>query len=157
MLLTLIRHAIAEDSQGDDALRPLSAEGRKRFKRSVKTMHALGVRFSHVLHSPKLRALQTAELLRPLSDGTFEVTPLLAVAPTKALLPKLDHHELAVVGHEPHLSSLLAWLVVGDPALGGKFELKKGAVVRLEGDVTPGGMRVLALWTPSLLRAPWRE
>ena len=152
MHLTLIRHAIAEDLRDDDALRPLSEDGRRRFKKSVKTLHAAGVRFSHVLHSPKLRALQTAELLRPVCDGTFEVTPLLAVAPTKALLPKLDQHELAVVGHEPHLSSLLAWLVLGDPARGDKFELKKGSVARLDGDVSPGGMRLLSLWTPAVLR-----
>jgi phosphohistidine phosphatase len=151
MELTLIRHAIAEDG-ADDFARPLSKDGRRKFRRSVDTLEAMGVRFARVLHSPKRRALETAELLRALCDGPFEVTPLLAEAPSNELLPLLETHELAVVGHEPHLSSLLAWLVLGDETAGSKFELKKGAVARLDGDVTPGGMRLRALWTPRVLR-----
>lgn len=165
MELTLIRHAIAEQSpsgrrrwgkgdavDGDDFARALSKEGRRRFTKSVETMERIGVRFAKVLHSPKLRALQTAELLRPVCDGEFEVTQWLTKPPGDELLPLLDTHELAVVGHEPHLSSLLAWLVLGDADAGAKFELKKGAVARLEGDVFPGGMRLRALWTPRVLR-----
>jgi phosphohistidine phosphatase len=148
---TLIRHAIAEDGD-DDFARPLSGEGRRRFRKSVETLERVGVRFSKVLHSPKRRALETAELLRPLCDGEFEVTPLLTHSPGDELLELLDVHELAVVGHEPHLSALLAWLVLGDAELAPKFELKKGGVARLEGDVEPGGMRLLALWTPRVLR-----
>lgn len=151
MELTLIRHAIADEG-ADDFARPLSKEGRRRFRKSVQTLQRVGVRFARVLHSPKLRALQTAELLRPLCDGEFEVTPLLTHEPGDELLALLDEHELAVVGHEPHLSSLLAWLVLGDLEAGHKFELKKGAVARLDGDVVPGGMRLRALWTPRVLR-----
>ncbi|MFT3711716.1 MAG: histidine phosphatase family protein [Archangium sp.] len=151
MELTLIRHAIAEDGD-DDFARPLSKEGRKKFRASVERLQDMGVRFAKVLHSPKRRALETAELLREVCDGEFEVTPLLAGAPSEALLPLLETHELAVVGHEPHLSSLLAWLVLGDLEAGEKFELKKGAVARLDGDVVPGGMRLRALWTPRVLR-----
>lgn len=149
--LTLIRHAIAE-AGADDAARPLSKEGRRRFRRSVEMLEDLGVRFAKVLHSPKRRALETAELLRPVCDGEFEVTPLLTQEPADELLALLDVHELAVVGHEPHLSALLAWLVVGDASLGARFELKKGAVVRLDGAATPGGMVLRALWTPRVLR-----
>lgn len=149
--VTLIRHAIAEDGADDDA-RALSKEGRRRFRASVETLERIGVRFAKVLHSPKRRALETAGLLRSICDGDFEVTPLLTQKPSEELLALLDVHELAVVGHEPHLSSLLAWLVTGKTALGGNFELKKGAVARLEGDPTPGGMRLRALWTPRVLR-----
>lgn len=151
MELTLIRHAIAEDGS-DDFARALTAEGRKRFKRSVATLDDVGVRFSKVFHSPKLRALQTAELLGPLCDGEFEVTPLLAEPPGDELLRLLDVHEAAAVGHEPHLSALTAWLVLGDAGAGEKFEVKKGCVVRLEGEVMPGGMRLTGLFTPKLLR-----
>ena len=149
--VTLIRHAIAEDGP-DDAARPLSKEGRRRFRKSVATLERLGGRFERVLHSPKRRALETAELLRPVCDGNFEVTPLLTQPPGDALLPLLDVHELAVVGHAPHLSALLAWLVVGDAKFGPRFELKKGAVAPLEGDPTPRGMVLRALWTPRVLR-----
>lgn len=149
--VTLIRHAIADDGPDDDA-RPLSTEGRRRFRKSVDTLERLGVRFERVLHSPKRRAVETAALLRSLCDGEFEVTPLLTQRPGPELLPLLDVHELAVVGHEPHLSALLAWLVMGDAKFGPRFELKKGAVARLEGDAVPGGMVLRALWTPRVLR-----
>lgn len=149
--VTLIRHAIADEGP-DDAARPLSKEGRRRFLKSVETLARLGVRFEKVLHSPKRRALETAELLRPVCAGAFEVTPLLTREPTRDLLPLLDVHELAVVGHQPHLSALLAWLVIGDAKRGACFELKKGAVARLEGEAVPGGMVLRALWTPRVLR-----
>ena len=59
---------------------------------------------------------------------------------------------VAVVGHEPHLSTLLAWLVTGEATLGGAFELKKGCVARLEGTATPAGMRLRFLLPPSTMR-----
>jgi phosphohistidine phosphatase len=59
MDLYLIRHAIAEDGDDDDA-RPLSAKGAKKFKQAVKGLRALGVRFDRVLHSPRRRAVETA-------------------------------------------------------------------------------------------------
>ena len=150
MELTLIRHAIAEDGE-DDAARPLSRKGRRRFEQSVKTLGALGLRFEKVLHSPKRRALQTAELLTPLCDGELQSTPLLAKAPGVELWEMLEGERLAVVGHEPHLSALLSWLVTGE-ASGGHFELKKGGVAQLEGEPAPAGMKLCSLLSPRVLR-----
>lgn len=151
MRLALIRHAIAEEGDDDDA-RPLSKKGRKRFQDEVQALTALGLRFERVLHSPKLRAVQTAELLAALADAGLEVTPLLARAPSEELIESLRGESLALVGHEPHLSTLLAWLVTGDRALGARVELKKGAVALLEGEAKPGGMQLLALLPPRVLR-----
>lgn len=152
MELTLIRHAIAVDGE-DDFARELSGKGRKRFLDEVETLDAMGVRFDRVLHSPLKRAVETAELLAPLCEGELEQTKLLAKEPTAALLEACSRDErVALVGHEPHLSSLLAWLVLGDAAEGGRFELKKGAVARLVGEPTPGAMRLVALLTPKSLR-----
>lgn len=150
MELTLVRHAIAEDGP-DDAARPLSKKGRKRFEQSVKTLGALGFGFERVLHSPKRRAVETAELLRPLCKGELQATPLLAREPGVELWALLEGERVAVVGHEPHLSSLLSWLVTGE-ASGENFELKKGAVAQLEGEPGPAGMRLLALLQPRVLR-----
>ena len=150
MELTLVRHAIAEDG-ADDSARPLSKKGRKRFEESVKTLGTLGFRFDRVLHSPKLRALQTAELLQPLCEGELASTPLLAKEPDVELWKLLEGERLAVVGHEPHLSALLSWLVTGEPS-GEHFELKKGAVAQLEGEPGPAGMRLCALLQPKVLR-----
>jgi phosphohistidine phosphatase len=151
MQLTLVRHAIAEDGP-DDFARPLSQRGRKRFKQVVRGLDDLGVRFSACLHSPRVRALETAELLADLVDGSLSATPLLAEAPSPALLEALRGEHLVVVGHEPHLSRLLAWLTTGAASGGEAFELKKGAVAQLEGTPTPGGMRLVALLPPRLFR-----
>jgi len=151
MELFLIRHASAEDGEDDDA-RALSEKGRQRFGQVVRGLDALGVRFDRVLHSPKLRAVQTAELLAPLIDGEVEVTALLAAAPSQRLLKQVAGEHVALVGHQPWLGELLGLLLAGDARHGAAFELKKGAVARLEGDCAPGAMRLLALLQPGTLR-----
>src|SRR5688500_14686245 len=108
MELFIIRHAIAEDGEDDD-VRPLSPKGLKRFRDTVSTPVRLDIRFDPVLHSPKVRAVQTAEMLGPLLEGNRETTPLLAMPPAAALLKLFIGESVAVVGHEPYLSSLLAW------------------------------------------------
>lgn len=148
MELFLIRHAIAEDGEDDDARR-LSDKGRKRFKDAVKMLEQLEVRFDRVLHSPKKRSVETARML----EARLQETPLLAQPPgTELLLMFSTGNVVGAVGHEPHLSSLLAWLVLGDADQGERFELKKGCIVRLEGEPRPGQMRLRALLSPGSMR-----
>jgi phosphohistidine phosphatase len=59
---------------------------------------------------------------------------------------------VALVGHEPMLSSLAAWLVTGDRRRGAMFEIKKGAALVLDGEPRPGGMRLVASLPPKTLR-----
>ncbi len=151
MLLALIRHAIAEDGD-DDFARPLSAKGKKRFREVVRGLDALGLSFARVVHSPKLRALETAELLAPLADGPLEATRLLAVAPSPELLELLTGGPVALVGHEPHLSTLVGWLTGGSLEPTTAVTVKKGAVALLEGTPTPGGMSLVALIPPRVFR-----
>jgi phosphohistidine phosphatase len=150
MHLALVRHALAEEGD-DDFTRPLSRKGRRRFRQVVEGLAGLGLHFQRVLHSPKLRALETAELLAPVAER-LEVTALLAEEPTPALLDALTGDDLAVVGHEPWLSMLLGWLTTGQPQHGQHFALRKGGVALLEGTPVPRGMRLLALLPPTVLR-----
>ncbi len=158
MQLYLVRHAIAEDqaAEGDDA-RPLSEAGVRRFRRVAKGLKKLGLRFSKLYHSPKLRAVQTADLLMGLVDGESEVTPALAEPPGPSLLELLggfgEEDRVGLVGHEPWLSQLAAWLVLGERERAAALVFKKGGVAWLEGPPRPGGMRLLALLPPSVLRA----
>jgi phosphohistidine phosphatase len=151
MLLALIRHAIAEDGD-DDFARPLSTKGKKRFREVVRGLESLGLSFTRVVHSPTLRALETAELLAPITEGLLEATRLLAVAPSPELLALLSGGPVALVGHEPHLSALVAWLTCGSTERASAFTMKKGAVALLEGTPTPGGMSLVALIPPRLFR-----
>lgn len=151
--LYLIRHAIAHDAepgQSDDA-RPLSEEGIQKFSEVVRGLKRLGVRLDRLYHSPKLRAVQTAELLVPLLNGETEVTPHLAAEPSLELLQTLQGSSVALVGHEPWMSDLCAWLLTGRRG-GGPFPFKKGGVAQLEGAPKPGQMKLMGFWSPRLLR-----
>jgi len=155
MKLLLIRHAHALDGLDDDA-RPLSDRGVKSLARVVRGLGRLGLEVDHLVHSPKVRAVQTADAVAALlrAEGSTAVHDGLAEAPGNALLVHLRGQDgtVAVVGHEPHLTSLLAWLVAGRPSEDGCVELKKGGVAVLEGEPRPGGMRLMLLATPALLR-----
>lgn len=153
MNLYLFRHAIAADAlphQSDDE-RPLTLEGIEKFKGVVKGLKRLEVGFDRLYHSPKLRAIQTAELLMGLLEGDSEVTPHLAASPKPALLKQLQGESVALVGHEPWLSELCTWLVTGE-LHGAQIVFKKGGVAWLEGTPKPTGMRLLALLPPKVLR-----
>jgi len=98
------------------------------------------------------RAAETAEALAPLVAGDSVATPNLARAPGPALLAEIRGENVALVGHEPMLSELAAWLVLGDKRRGSKFPFKKGGVLVLEGDPRPGAMRLVASLPPKTLR-----
>jgi phosphohistidine phosphatase len=81
---------------------------------------------------------------------------LLAQIGEQTSAPDQKRHATAVVGHEPWLGELVAWLAFGDPRLGETLDLRKGSVVWLEGSAVPRGMRMRALLTPKTLRAVGR-
>jgi len=58
-----------------------------------------------------------------------------------------------VVGHEPWLGELAAWLAFGDAKHGDALVVKKAGVLWLEGTAVPGGMQLRASIPPKLLRA----
>jgi phosphohistidine phosphatase len=151
--LFVIRHAEAaprESWDGDDRDRPLTPRGRDRIAGEARALRRLEVKFDRLLHSPWLRAVQTADALARLAHAT-EVTALLAGSPTNELLARLTEDRVAVVGHEPWLSELVAWLAVGKRNATG-FALGKGAVAWLVGEPTPAGMRLHAVLPASVLR-----
>jgi len=154
MRLYLIRHAVAAPRGPGvaDAARPLTLRGRTRFRRAVDGLRRLGVRFDGLRHSPLRRAVETADLLAPIVAGPSVVSRRLVRPPDSALLAEIRGECVALVGHEPMLSSLAAWLVLDDKSLGAKFPLKKGAALVLEGAPRPGEMRLVASFPPKSLR-----
>jgi phosphohistidine phosphatase len=158
----VIRHAIAVPAEPgeDDAARELTPDGERKFKRAVQGLRELGWCFDRILTSPWRRALATAELLGPVTDGSTIVTDLLCDKPRPELFALIAEtagahtklHATAVVGHEPWLSELVAWLAFGDPRHGEAIDLKKGGMVWLQGSAVPGGMMIRALLTPKILR-----
>ena len=165
MELLVIRHATAVEriegaSEADDAARPLTDRGRRRFRRVVRGLRRLGLDVDRVVHSPWTRAAQTADLLGRLVDGPLDdarrISPHLAAPPRGELFTDLaaaGGDRIAVVGHEPWLADLLALLLTGSTAHADALPFKKGGVAWLEGNPTPGGMKLIAFLPPRILRA----
>lgn len=148
-VLVLIRHAAAEARSEDrpDAERALTPRGRRRFARAARGMERLGLAVDRLCFSPWRRAAETAALLVDLAEEVA-VEPRLAAPPDDGLLATVDAPRVAWVGHEPWLGEWVRRLT------GAEVELpwKKGGVVVLEGEPVPGGMRLVAVLPPRLLR-----
>jgi phosphohistidine phosphatase len=162
MDLLVIRHAIAAErvDEVEDHARPLTAKGIKRMKGAVRGLDNLGIELARVLHSPWLRAAETARLLEPIVRGALDEALIpsehLTGTPRSELLAQIAEHSaigtVAVVGHEPWLGELIAMLIFGEARLGESIPVKKGGVAWLEGSATPGGMTLRGLLPPRLLR-----
>ncbi len=159
MRLLVVRHAIAvpRGTPGiADEKRPLTPEGEARFKQAAAGIARLFERPDALLTSPWLRARQTAAILARAWSGLEPVdTPALAGRPFTELAAVLDRHPrkstVAIVGHEPHLSSLLARLVGGRHP--DRLEMKKGAIALLDlpGRLAEGGTLLMFI-PPRVLR-----
>jgi phosphohistidine phosphatase len=159
----LVRHAIAEQRDAgrwpDDSRRPLTPEGEERFRATARGLRRIVPRVAVLLASPYARAWRTAELLTeeagwPLPErcAALEAERSAAEA-AEALRDRRVQASVALVGHEPQLSSLAALLLAGrGEAL--RLELKKGGLVRLALDAVPAPGTAVLRWSvaPRILR-----
>jgi len=152
MELYVVRHGIAEDGgEGmSDASRALTGKGRRRFQKTARAFGKRGNRLDLILTSPLVRAVQTAEILAGAADPE-------EVAVLEELDPRFDVESLrtavakragkagsvAIVGHEPQLSSLLAALSGVSQS---DLDLKKGSIVRIDMDAMTDGNSVDPRW-----------
>lgn len=157
----LVRHAIAEERGSawpDDTKRPLTHRGMARMREAVSGLDAAGIEIDLVLTSPLVRARQTAEILaRGLTSvPTVEVTnALLPGQPPARMVDGLSAHarsrSIALVGHEPGLGELAAWLIGAREPL----PFKKGGVCRIDVPSLPPVPPGQLIWfaQPKMLRA----
>jgi phosphohistidine phosphatase len=119
MHLLIIRHAIAveRDTPGiPDEERPLTPEGELKFREAARGLARLVDRPQALLTSPWLRARQTAAIASA-AWGQIEPkeTAALASGSFEEQAAVLDRYPedatVAVVGHEPWVSALLARLL----------------------------------------------
>jgi phosphohistidine phosphatase len=169
MNLLVIRHAIAEEKEAfaktgrSDDLRPLTEAGRNKMRRGAQGLRAVVGRAALLASSPLVRARETAEIVAP-TLGIARVEIVDALRPDRTYdemvrwlrsrdLPNDDDDRVAaVVGHEPHLSGLVTWLMTGSDD--SRLELKKGGACLLHFDGEPGKGEGTLRWllTPSHLR-----
>ena len=141
MQLVVIRHAIAMEREEfaptgrDDALRPLTARGEAKMKKAAAGLRALVPSIGVLAASPFTRAQQTARIvaaeygrLRVVTSSSLE--PDSAMEEFLAWLRTRRGDTVAVVGHEPHLGTLVTWLMTGSEE--SRVPLRKGAACSLE-------------------------
>ncbi len=121
MLLYLVQHAEAVH-EDEDPSRPLSDKGKKDIAKVASHMSKQDMVINQILHSSKLRAKQTADIL----SEHLGPSRVKALSETDGLLPQDDPgiwsgrllymtDNVILVGHLPHLGRLASLLTCGDP------------------------------------------
>jgi phosphohistidine phosphatase len=138
----LVRHAVAvdrDDFDGLDAERPLTDKGRRRFRRFSRWLADQTAVPDCIVSSPLVRAAQTAHVLAKacgLKKTVVQFTDLLSpgvdVNELLRFVRDMPGERVALVGHEPDLSTILAVLVGG-----GTFHFEKGFVAAIEFNSLP--------------------
>lgn len=162
MNLYIIRHAIAVEESTpeyeDDSQRPLTDKGKKKMRQIAKGLRALGVDFDLILSSPYVRAKETAEILAEVSRTKADVVfseNLIPMGDPDLLIAEMNEkysaNSIALVGHEPHLTTLIGLLVSENASL--DMTLKKGGVCRLSVDDLHHTRKATLEWliTPGIL------
>ncbi len=163
MEVFLVRHAIAHESNRtrwpNDALRPLTSAGIKKFRVAARGLADLLPRGIVVLTSPYVRARETAEILVNAMHRA-ELVECVELASSEPAIRAFDllrarkEKAVVLVGHEPNCSAFLS------AALGGgharlKIEFKKGGVACIDfaKKIEPGQATLRWMLPPRILRA----
>jgi len=157
--LYLIRHGIAQEKRSDikDEARTLTKEGRQKTEKVTQRLKSLGLYFDLVATSPLMRAYQTAEIIIETGlSAHLEKCPQLApdgkveswVADWLEPRQYSPQTQLALVGHEPNLSSWAEILLWGEAK--GSILLKKAGMigVKLPDKGSPLGRSQMFWLTP---------
>ena len=127
MELILWRHADAEDANpGGDAARRLTKKGEKQAERMADWLRPRLEGRWRIVCSPAVRALAT---LAPL-DMSYEIRDSVSTAANAASVLKEcgwpDAGQVLVVGHQPTLGEVAAYLLGGQS---GEVSVRKGAIL----------------------------
>ncbi len=120
MIIYLLRHGEAADAtRFEDSERPLSEFGRRQAKAVGSYLAGLQAGIQKIYCSPLLRARQTVEAIRQEFDHVpLQITELLlSSGDPREVFRELGKHPLQrvlLVGHEPHLSRSVSYLLWGD-------------------------------------------
>jgi phosphohistidine phosphatase len=162
--LYILRHGLAAERtewQGADEARPLTAQGRERMKEIAAGLKLLVPQLDLILSSPLVRAWQTAEIVSKAygmknSHKLYETAALLPYSGFESLFAELRQYDntkrILIVGHQPYLGDLIAYLIADGFAR--HIPIKKGGIACLECDTqlprSTGQLHWLA--TPKQLR-----
>lgn len=147
MKIILLRHGLAEGhysvNQDEDFERELTPEGRKRLRHTLKVFKKFQPGIDVIFTSPLARSVQTAELLWSYyQNADLELMGDLDILDDpKNLIEYISFlpsgGTYAFVGHDPHLTKVIAGLMTLHPEQD-FMSLKKGGICVLEGGMWQG-------------------
>lgn len=150
----LLRHGKAERPSvriPSDYHRPLTVPGRREMERVGRAIRKMGIRPDVLASSPLVRAAQTAEIvsgyLGAAVDEWEELKPEVPPAETMKALEAAGADSVMLVGHEPHLSTLISRMISDGTA---SVSLKKGGLACVR-TYMPGSADLRYVLTPKQL------
>lgn len=131
MQLYFLRHGEAEDYSADDHNRALTTAGKDRLQIAAPVIRRLNLKLNHIYTSPRIRAIQTAQLVGRELGLEPQITELLnygfnQVSLTELIAQHSDDDRVMLVGHEPTFSSTIAHIT------GGRIDMKRGGLARVD-------------------------
>jgi len=137
MRLYLLRHATASDVAPNDDERELTQEGREEARVAGVALARMGVKPSHILSSPLVRARQTAEIAAKALKFSKDIeladeleNGISTAALLKALQSCASNGPVLLVGHMPSLSEHLAAFIGSENVQ--SLPMGKGSVACVE-------------------------
>ena len=152
MLVYLVQHGDAKREE-EDPSRPLSEKGIRDVKGVASHISRLNIGVEEVLHSGKLRAKQTAEIISEklkIAKGISETDGLSPMDDANMWAERLNKRTdtLMLVGHLPHLGKLASSLLCSEKERN-VVAFKMGGIVCLKRDDT--GWSLQWMITPETL------
>lgn len=131
-MLWLLRHAEAVDGFPDDD-RPLTERGTRQAQDAGRALERLGASINACLSSPKLRALQTAQLACAELGVEVTVEPRLSGEPFEVEDLTAGLGDVLLVGHDPSFTLTLHDLTGTQARMrkGGLAAINKGELIVL--------------------------
>jgi phosphohistidine phosphatase len=162
MEIYILRHGNAADAHGAmrDADRPLTPEGAVKLQSVMRRARAMSVKPAIILTSPYRRAKETAQVAVEALRGEgalLESRSLIPDSSPENVWEEIRTHkkelQVMLVGHEPLLSSVYAFLL-GSGSV--QVDVKKGSLGRVDVDRFIGQPRGVLRWLiyPKLVSEP---
>lgn len=147
MKLYLVRHAEAEDASDavSDHNRRLTAAGISRTQTAAQVMQRMGLKPRRIFSSPRVRAVQTAEIISEALKTPVEIHEAVNfefdIQAVETLGSGLeDGAEVMFVGHDPSMSKVVSDLT------GANVVLKKGSLARIDIVTIASPLRGRLVW-----------
>ncbi len=154
MFLYLLQHGDAIPESIDPA-RPLSAHGREDVERLGDFLARAGIDIRRILHSGKLRAQASADILAAKLGGAAVIEEQKRILPGDSPEWLADaisawKENVLVVGHQPFMGRLVSRLVLGkdSPVV---VDFSPGTIVCLARRAATGAWHIAWMLTPALL------